>query len=159
MKPALVPGILTPHLDAMTDPAHPHPDLADPHPRGAIGQWSDRVKALALLVLLACAGVLAGLGAGEGDRARDGVTATGAGLRATLSDAPASKLSAPGEQRRDDLSGGDDAPPAKIVAASPPRVSVSFDAAVFPPVVPGPVAARAGHAARMPTGPPTGPSA
>jgi len=141
----------------MIDPIAPHPDLADPRPRGAIGHWSDRVKALALLVLLACAGVLAGLGAGEGDRAREGLTASGAGLRATLSDAPASKLSPPGEQRRADLSGGDDTSPAKIVAATPPwvPVPVSRDASAYPPAATGSVVLRAGHAARMPTGPPT----
>ena len=141
----------------MTDPIAPHSDLADMRPRGAISHRSDRVKALALLVLLACAGVLAGLGAGEGDRARDGVTATGAGLRATLSDAPAPKLAAAGEQRRSDLSGGDDTPPVKIVAASPPwaPLPVSLDAASLPPAFSGAVSVRAGHAARMPTGPPT----
>lgn len=140
----------------MTDPVAPHPDLADPRPRGAIGHWSDRVKALALLVLLACAGVLAGLGAGEGDRARDGLAASGAGLRATLSDAPASLLSAPDDQRRADLSGGDDRPPAKVVAATPPwaPVPVSLGAPSYPPAARGPVVPRAGHTARMPTGPP-----
>lgn len=145
----------------MTDSVTPHPDLADPRPRGVIGYWSDRVKALALLVLLACAGVLAGLGAGEGDRARDGVTTSGAGLRASLSDAPASLQSAPGEQRRADLSGGDDTPPTNIVAASPPRapVPVSLDASAYPLAVTRPASARAGHAARMPTGPPNGLSA
>lgn len=145
----------------MTDPVTSHPDLADPRPRGVIGHWSDRVKALALLVLLACAGVLAGLGAGEGDRARDGLTASGAGLRATLSDAPASKLSVPGEQRRSDLSGGDDTPPAKIVAANPPwtPMPVSLGSSSLPLAFSGSVSVRAGHAARMPTGPPNGLSA
>ncbi|MGQ3046290.1 MAG: hypothetical protein ACT6Q8_12465 [Niveispirillum sp.] len=145
----------------MTDPAHPHPDLADPRPRGAIGQWSDRVKALALLVLLACAGVLAGLGGGEGDRAREGLTASGPGLRTTLSEAPATLAALPDEQRRADLSGGDDPPPAKFVAASPPwmPVPVALDKSSLPPVIMGPAMARAGHAARMPTGPPAGLSA
>jgi hypothetical protein len=145
----------------MTDPAHLHPDLADPRPRGAIGQWSDRVKALALLVLLACAGVLAGLGGGEGDRAREGLTASGPGLRATLSEAPATLAALPDEQRRADLSGGDDTPPGKVVAVNPPwmPVPVTLDRAPLSPVILGPAMARMGHAARMPTGPPAGLSA
>lgn len=161
MTVALASGIANPHLDAMIDPVPPHPDLAAPRPRGIIGQWSDRVKTLALLVLLACAGVLAGLGAGEGDRAREGLTASGTGLRATLSEAPATLAALPEDQRRADLSGGDDTPPAKFVAASPPwmPVPVALDTSSLPPAFSGPVKARAGHAAHMPTGPPAGLSA
>lgn len=161
MKPALASDPANPHLDAMTDPVHPHSDLADLRPRGTIGQWSDRVKALTLLVLLACAGVVAGLSGGEGDRAREGLTASGPGLRATLSEAPAALAALPDGQRRADLSGGDDPPPVKIVAASPPwmPVPVALDRSSLPPVIMGPVMARAGHATRMPTGPPAGLSA
>lgn len=157
MKPALASGRATPHLDVMTDPTHPHPDLADLRPRGAIGQWSDRVKALALLVLLACAGVLAGLGGGEGDRAREGLTTSGPGLRATLSETPATLAALPDEQRHVDLSGGDDPPPAKVVAVSLPWLlfPVTLNRAPLSQVIVGPAMARAGHAARMPTGPPT----
>lgn len=161
MNATLVSGIANPHLDAMIDPAPMHPEIAALRPRGTIGQWSDRVKTLALLMLLACAGVLAGLGGGEGDRAREGLTASGAGLRATLSEAPAALAAPPEDQRRADLSGGDDTPPSKVVAASPPwmPVPVSADASSLLPTFTGPAMVRAGHAARMPTGPPAGLSA
>lgn len=147
----------------MTDPVATHPGPPLPRSRGRIGQWSDRVKALALLVMLAMAGALAGVGGagGEGDRVRDGLSAGASGIRAALAEAPVPLLSGGDETRRPDAAGGGDGPAPKALAAVPPwgPVAVAADVPAFPPHPPGLASARAGHAARMPTGPPAGLSA
>ncbi|MFV3127714.1 hypothetical protein [Niveispirillum sp. KHB5.9] len=144
----------------MTDRSAPPSDQPTPPPRGRLGQWSDRVKALLLLSLLAMAGAMAGLGGsgGEAERVRDGLSAGGS-LRAALAEAPAVLSQGEREQARPDLSGGDapaKALPDAVPALPPYPVAVAIIAAGPAGDVPHP---RAGHAARMPTGPPAGLSA
>lgn len=144
----------------MTDPDLHDPDLPHPRPRGRLGQWSDQVKALLLLSLLAVAGALSGLGTAgaEAERVRDGLS-TG-GLRAALAEAPAPVLQTDREQARPDLSGGDPPPPRAL------RPDAAMPTVAAPPIAADGVASadpfhhvQAGHAAHMPTGPPVGLSA
>lgn len=141
----------------MINPPPSVTDLMPPRSRGRLGQWSDRVKALLLLSLLAVAGALAGLGTpgAEAERVRDGLSAGGT-LRAALAEVPAALVQADRKPARPDLAGGD-APPAKVLPTQTPVSGVvtpvsltcaGADDPVNPP--------RAGHAARMPTGPPAG---
>lgn len=144
----------------MTDPARPAPDPSHPRPRGRLGQWSDRVKALLLLSLLAVAGALSGLGSSgvEAERVRDGLSA--GSLRTAQTDAPTTFLLTGREQAHPDLSGGD-APPPRALRAGPPVATPPGPPVALAGIVPaGSVRHyRAGHAAHMPTGPPAGLSA
>lgn len=140
----------------MTNPPLPVPEiLPPPRPRGRLGQWSDRVKALLLLSLLAVTGALAGLGTpgAEAERVRDGLS-TGGTLRAALAEVPAALVQADREQACPDLAGGDP-PPGKALPPQTPGASLALPVVVAWADVADPVPfARAGHAARMPTGPP-----
>lgn len=145
----------------MINPTNPVPDLMPPpRSRGRVGQWSDRMKALLLLSLLAMAGALAGLGTpgAEAERVRDGVSSGGT-LRAALAEAPAALVQADREQSRPDLAGGDP-PPAKALPPHAPDGGLVAPVIVVWSDIADPVPPpRAGHAARMPTGPPAGLSA
>ncbi len=126
--------------------------------RGRIGQWSDRVKALALLVLLAVAGGVLGMttgGAGDTGTAREGIGHASSGLRASLPDLPVTMLAGHTEDRHPDHGDGGDPVPraltsAGIVPPAPATSGLTFPTA--PLVLSHP---RAGHDTRMPTGPPT----
>ncbi|MFV3074768.1 hypothetical protein [Niveispirillum fermenti] len=140
-------------------PPAPH-EKPPPRPRGRLGLWSDRVKAALLLVMLAMAGGLAGLGGSgtDAERLREGLSAGGPSLRPSpLPDMPALVTApAPDRQSAGTDGGGDgDAPPRALAAAEQ-----AFPAPCIRPVilaraeVPVRAPARAGHDTRMTTGPP-----
>lgn len=143
----------------MSDPVPPVPDLAPPRSRGRLSQWSDRVKALLLLSLLAVAGALSGLGmpGAEAERVRDGLSA-GGNPRTSLAEVPATVLSAPDrEQARPDPTGDGNPPRLALPAAAvSPVTAQELAVAVRRPATNATGPRRAGHAARMPTGPPAG---
>lgn len=145
----------------MTHPMPSGPDLVPtPRPRGRLGQWSDRVKALLLLSLLAVAGALAGVGApgAAAERARDGLSVGGT-MRAFLTETPAALVQGNREQAHPDLAGGDP-PPAKLLPHSIAADGFFAPGEAIRARPHDPVKlVRAGHAARMPTGPPAGLSA
>lgn len=133
-------------------------DTTEPtRPRGRLGQWSDRVKALALLVLLAIAGGMLGLPAtatGDAGSTREGMSNAGSGLRASLPDLPVTVLAGhPDDQHPDHADGGDPPPralaPATILSPLPTAAGSALP--VIQPVLSRP---PAGHGSRMPTGPP-----
>ncbi|WP_133065446.1 hypothetical protein [Niveispirillum lacus] len=109
-----------------------------------------------LLLMLAVAGALSGLGisGAEAERARDGLSTNG-NLRTTLTETAPLLLQDECPRARPDLSNGDP-PPTKAITTGAYQVALVVSA----PVVRGQFGPdlnrdRAGHAARMPTGPPT----
>lgn len=132
----------------MTHFAHPGPDLPAARTSGPMGLWTGRAKALVLLALLALAGALAGWGtASAGDGGREGPAADNTRpLQATVT-VNAARV----EADYPDLTGADTGPVLAAKPVSPPGVPRM----VAPhPTLHGRTATRAGHAARMPTGPP-----
>lgn len=133
-------------------------DMTEPtRPRGRLGQWSDRVKALALLVLLAIAGGMVGVPAtatGDAGSAREGMSNAGSGLRASLPDLPVTVLAGHADDQHPDHGDGGNPPPRALA----PAAILSPLPAVAGPVLPilQPALSRppAGHDSRMPTGPP-----
>ena len=141
----------------MIDPPTPA-DLTQPtRHRGRIGQWSDRVKALALLVLLAVAGGVLGLPAGNnGDAgtAREGVASEGSGLRASLPDLQVAALAGEPEDRHPDHGDGGDPPPRALAPAAILPLAPATSSLALPIIQTVSSRPRAGHDTRMPTGPP-----
>lgn len=140
----------------MTHALQPVPDPPPPRHRGRIGQWSDKVKALALLVLLAVAGGVMGLPGAEAERPRDGMSAGGPAARAALPDTSIAPLATDQERRLPAAAGGDDGPMPQVLAGAVPSLPVRRLPAASPIRLDEPARppARAGHEARMPTGPP-----
>ena len=133
----------------MARPTQPDPDLLCSRAGGPLGFWADGGRALVLLALLALASIVAGWGTGSArDGNRDGLSADDSRpYQATFT-----VLSARIEADHPHLTGTDTGPvlssPAAPVPGGPLVVAVR-------PAVPGWTGTRAGHAARMPTGPPS----
>lgn len=139
-------------MNSAFDPA---PDLSAPHPRGHLGLWSDRVKALLLLVVLALSGGAAGLLSPgiDNDRGRSSIGGPSARTPGT---APvlAALVSDQQTAHADAMAGGQGPVPRALSVAAlpfPSRLAPSFLSSTQ---TYRPAAVRPGHDARVPTGPP-----
>lgn len=133
----------------------PTPDLSPPPSHGHFGLWSDRVKALLLLLVLALSGGAASLLSPGLDNDR-GRTSIGGPAARTLGPAPA-LAALVSEQRTalpDAIAGGHGPAPDAPAVAALPLPSLLSPSHLSSTGTYRSAAIRPGHDARVPTGPP-----